>query len=506
MIREFLEHGDPSQVALVVAGGGPAITYDQLRRQVEAAAMKLGQLGLGRGDRVAMALPNGLEMLVSFLAAALAGTAAPLNPAYTRNEFQFYLEDIKACALIVPPADADEARSVAGQQRLIITADVDIEGQVRLSAAGGVGSARRFAEPDPEDIALVLHTSGTTGRPKRVPLSHANLLASARNVVQTYRLTPEDISLCVMPLFHVHGLVASALAPLLAGGTVVMVPRFHALSFWSIVRQHRVSWFSAVPTIHQMLLLRAQAGSRPTAERLRFIRSCSAALPPQMMIEMEERFGVPVLEAYGMTEAAHQIASNPLPPGLRKPGSVGLATGVSIAIVNERGQMLPPGARGAVAIKGPNVFGGYEDSPEANAESFVNGWFLTGDEGYLDEDGYLMLLGRTKEMINRGGEKISPYEIDQTLMTHPAVAEAVSFAIPDRIYGEEVAAAVVLKRPATEAELIAHCRSRLADFKCPKAIYIVEAIPRTAATGKVQRRMVAENIRSSKSEIRNTFK
>jgi acyl-CoA synthetase (AMP-forming)/AMP-acid ligase II len=320
------------------------------------------------------------------------------------------------------------------------------------------------------------------------------LKISARNVAETYQLAAEDVSLCVMPLFHVHGLVASTLATLLTGGTVIAPPRFNPLSFWSTVRDHRVSWYSAVPTIHQVLLARSKSGARPAgAEHLRFIRSCSAALPAQMMADLEERFGAPALEAYGMTEAAHQMASNPLPPGARKPGSVGPGTAVSIAILDEAGNLLPAGATGEVSIQGPNVFSGYEGNAEATAASFSQGWFRTGDQGYLDNDGYLTLVGRIKELINRGGEKISPREIDEALLTHPAVAEAVCFGVPDRVYGEGVAAAVVLTSEASEAELIAHCRASLADFKCPNVIYIVEAIPRTA-TGKIQRRNVAAEI------------
>jgi acyl-CoA synthetase (AMP-forming)/AMP-acid ligase II len=311
-------------------------------------------------------------------------------------------------------------------------------------------------------------------------------------VAATYELTEDDVSLCVMPLFHVHGLVASTLATLFTGGTVVVPPRFNPLTFWGTVTDHRVSWYSAVPTIHQVLLARSK--SRPAgAEHLRFIRSCSASLAPQTMAGMEERFGVPVLEAYGMTEAAHQMSSNPLPPGVRKPGSVGSGSSVEIAILTEAGDLLPAGSVGEVSIKGPNVFGGYEGNPEANAASFSNGWFRTGDQGFLDGDGYLTLVGRIKELINRGGEKISPREIDEVLLTHPSVAEAVCFGIEDRVYGEEVAAAVVLSGPATEAELKAHCSTSLSDFKCPKVIYFVEAIPRTA-TGKIQRRNVAEEI------------
>jgi acyl-CoA synthetase (AMP-forming)/AMP-acid ligase II len=493
MILDLLEKGDPSRVAISIAGSGPAVTYDQLRQQVDALAAKLSQFGLGRGDRIAMALPNGLEVIAAFLAASTVGTAAPLNPAYTRDEFKFYLEDTGARALILPPKEADEARAAAGDGLLIIEADLDRDGRVQFSSDRNAGAGRALDYPNANDTALILHTSGTTSRPKRVPLSHANLSTSARNVAETYQLTSADVSLCVMPLFHVHGLVASTLATLSTGGTIVVSPKFNPLSFWPTVREHRVTWYSAVPTIHQVLLARAR-GTRPSgSEQLRFIRSCSAALAPQTMADIEARFGVPILEAYGMTEAAHQMASNPLPPGARKAGSVGRGTAVEIAILDKAGEILPPGETGEVSIKGANVFGGYEGNAEANAESFSNGWFRTGDQGYLNSEGYLTLVGRIKELINRGGEKISPREIDEALLTHPAVAEAVCFGIADRVYGEEVAAAVVLKGSATEAELTAHCRSSLADFKCPKTIYIVEAIPRTA-TGKIQRRVVAAEI------------
>lgn len=493
MIRDLLEPADPASIAIRTES--QSINYTDLRQQVEVLATELGSHGLGKGDRIAMALPNGLEVIALFLAASTVGTAAPLNPAYTRDEFRFYLEDTNARALIVPADGAKEARAAASESVLVIQSDTDNKGQIRLSSVPQAPLSRKgptgpVTSNRDDEIALILHTSGTTSRPKRVPLSHANLMTSTRNVAGTYRLTPEDVSLCVMPLFHVHGLVASTLATFFSGGTVVVPPKFNPLSFWSTVREHRATWYSAVPTIHQVLLSRAK-GARPAgAEQLRFIRSCSAALSPQTMTDIESVFGVPVLEAYGMTEAAHQMASNPLPPAARKAGSVGRGTQVDIAILDKEGNLLPAGATGEVSIKGPNVFSGYEGNAEANAESFSHGWFRTGDQGHLDDEGYLVLSGRLKELINRGGEKISPREIDDVLVTHPAVAEAVCFGIPDRVYGETVAAAVVLKSDATEKELIAHCRSSLSDFKCPTKVFIMDSIPRTA-TGKIQRRNVA---------------
>jgi acyl-CoA synthetase (AMP-forming)/AMP-acid ligase II len=315
------------------------------------------------------------------------------------------------------------------------------------------------------------------------------------NVANTYALTADDVSLCVMPLFHVHGLVASTLGTLATGGTVIVPAKFNPLSHWRVAENYGATWYSAVPTMHQLLVARAKGNARPAgAGKLRFIRSCSASLAPQLLSDLEECFGAPVLEAYGMTEAAHQMASNPLPPKAHKASSVGPNTGTTeIGIMDGAGNLLAAGERGEVVIRGANVIKGYENNPEANASSFTNGWFRTGDQGYLDEDGYLLLTGRLKEMINRGGEKIAPREIDEALLSHPAVDQAVAFGVPHPGWGEEVAAAVVLKEgaTATEAELTAHCKERLADFKRPKQIFITTAIPRTA-TGKIQRSRVAE--------------
>ncbi|HEV8599451.1 MAG TPA: acyl--CoA ligase [Gemmatimonadales bacterium] len=494
---ELLQSIPAEQIAVVIPEHDIRVSYGALRRQVQALAEVLAASGITRGERVGMALPNGLPQIVAFLAASMSGTAAPLNPGYKEDEFRFYLQDTNARVLLLPPEGAEAARRAAGDQVPILTVAMDAAGEVQL---GEVSQRRQFEPPAVSDVALILHTSGSTGRPKRVPLSHANLSISARNVAHSYALTPDDVSLCVMPLFHVHGLVASTLATLATGGTVVVPSRFNPLSFWRVARDHGVTWYSAVPTLHQLLLARAGGSSesaRPAGtEKLRFIRSCSAALPPQVMQDLETRFGAPVLEAYGMTEAAHQMASNPLPPGERLPGSVGRGTEVRISIMDEHGRHLPTGERGEVVIQGPNVITGYENNPEANATSFVDGWFRTGDQGVLDAEGYLTLVGRLKELINRGGEKISPREIDEVLLAHPAVAEAVCFGVPHATWGEEVAAAVVLRSAVSEADLLGFCRDRLADFKRPKQIHITDAIPRTA-TGKIQRRVVAEAFSAS---------
>ena len=488
-LNQLLERGEADAPAIVVPGG-PVLTYARLREQVGSAAAQLARFGLGAGDRIALVLPNSAETIVLFLAAATTGTAAPLNPAYKENEFRFYLEDTEARALVVPPGGGDAARRARPASCLLIEASIDASGRIALDGAPETDPGASPGAVD-DDVALVLHTSGTTSRPKQVPLRQRNLHASALNIAATYDLAPDDVAMCVMPLFHIHGLMASTMATFCAGGAVVVPPAFDAMTFWPAVKEHGATWYSAVPTMHQMLLLRNRGERPPGAETLRFIRSSSSALSPETMRQLESRFGAPVLEAYGMTEASHQMASNPLPPRERRPGTVGLQTGIRIAVMDEAGRLVPGGHRGEVVIQGSTVLDGYANNPEANASSFTDGWFRTGDQGFLDADGYLSLVGRLKEMINRGGEKIAPREVDDVLLQHPAVAEAVAFGSPHPTWGEEVAAAVVLRQPATEKELIAFARERLSDHKVPRKLFIVEQIPRTA-TGKIQRRSVAE--------------
>ncbi len=414
-----LIRGAADDVALSVPAG-LSLTYARVRELVDEAAHQLAAAGVASGSRVAMAFPNSPEAIILFLAASAIATACPLNPAYTEAEFRFYLEDTGAAFLVVPPGDGAAARKALPPTAQLLEATLAADGRLQMTNGAHRDVTTNGAVARDDDIALVLHTSGTTSRPKRVPLRHRNVAASVANIVAHYQLTRTDVSLCIMPLFHVHGLVASALATLASGGTVVVPEKFAPLGFWPIAREVRPTWFSASPTPHQLILMRGQDG-RAGTERLRFVRSCSAALAPALMASMEQRFGVPVLEAYGMTEASHQMSSNPLPPGRRIPGSVGVGTGVAIAVLDERGSAVRSGVSGQVGIRGANVIEGYENNPEANAASFMNGWFLTGDLGTMDSDGYLRLLGRLKELINRGGEKIAPREIDETLERHPRV-------------------------------------------------------------------------------------
>ena len=482
-------HFAESHAAIAVPELDIVVTYESLREQVLAMADALASAGVCRGDRVAIALPNGLPAIVAFLAASIAGTAAPLNPAYPYEEFVFFLRDTDAKVLLCPPVGAEFARSAAADLKIpVFSVGMTDKGIVHLHDAP---SGKKAVEPTPDDIALILHTSGSTGRPKRVPLRHFNLAVSAANIANTYALSDEDVSLCVMPLFHIHGLIGSAMSTLLSGGTLVVPTKFNALSFWRTVAEHRVTWYSGVPTMHQLLLARAHKKPAQAAS-LRFIRSCSAPLSSELIHKIEDLFGVPFVEAYGMTEAAHQMTSNPLPPRYRKAGSVGVGTGIRISVMDKEGNELGTNQRGEIVIQGASVFRGYENNPEANARALVKGWFRTGDEGFLDEDCYLHLTGRMKDIIIRGGENVAPHEVDEVLLKHPAVSAAVTFGFAHPTLGEEVAAAVVLHEPhgATEAGLLKHCRECLAEYKCPKKLYIVTSIP-TTATGKIRRRAVA---------------
>jgi oxalate---CoA ligase len=461
---------------------------------VAQTQLTLGTLGIGRGDRVAIVLPNGPEMATAFVAIAACCASCPLNPAYRADEFEFYLSDLRARALVVERGSSSAALQVA--QKLGVRLIELVPGSagsgsfsLRPTEGGGAVNGSAGVNAQPDDVALILHTSGTTSRPKIVPLTQANLCASAHNIVETLKLTPADRALNIMPLFHIHGLIAGTLAPLAAGSTIFCTPGFNALKFFQWMAECRPTWYTAVPTMHQTILARAaQNKDIIAAHPLRFLRSSSSSIPPQVIAELEAVFNAPLIESYGMTEASHQMASNPLPPARRKPGSVGVAAGPQIALMDDGGNLLPRGATGEIVIRGASVTRGYENNPKANAEAFTHGWFRTGDQGTMDAEGYLSITGRLKEIINRGGEKISPREVDEVLMDHPAVAQVVTFAIPHDKLGEDVGAVVVLKegQAASERELREFVQMKLADYKVPRKIVFMDEIPK-GATGKLQR-------------------
>lgn len=499
-LAELLSLGR-DQDAVLGAPGTKDLTYGDLRALIIKTIKTLNGYGIGRNDRVAIVLKNGPEMASSFMAVACGTTSAPLNPAYRADEFEFYLSDLKAKALIVEAGSDTPAIAVA--EKLGVTV-IDLI-PTPEEGAGAFTLSRRgtkklklteggWAQPD--DVALILHTSGTTSRPKIVPLSQRNVSVSAGNIAESLQFSAKDRGLNIMPLFHIHGLIAATLAPLSAGSYIFCSPGFNALKFFSWMEECKPNWYTAVPTMHQTILTRA-GQNKATIEKypLRFIRSSSSSLPTQVIRELEEVFKAPVIEAYGMTEASHQMCSNPLPPKARKPGAVGIAAGPEVAIMSEDGKLLPKGETGEIVIRGANVTAGYENNPKANADAFTKGWFRTGDQGVMDQDGYVTLTGRLKEIINRGGEKISPREVDEVLMDHPAVLQVVTFAIPHEKLGEEVGAAVVLREghTATDQDIRGFAATKLADFKVPRKILILDEIPK-GATGKLQRIGLAQKL------------
>ena len=482
----------------ISAPARPGLRYRELRAQIAIIGRQLRAAGINADDRVAVVLDNGPALASAFVCLAPWCATAPLNPAYKADEFDFYLADLDAKALLVERDSTSPAIEVAKARGIPVLrlAELDAAGAFRLHDVGERAVSARPANA----VALLLHTSGTTSRPKLVPLRQANLGAAAKSIAATLRLDANDRCLNIMPLFHIHGLMAPVLASLTAGAEVVCTPGFDALRFFAWLDETKPTWYSAVPTMHQAILARAQRNRDVVqANRLRFIRSASAALPPAVMAELEQRFDAPVIEAYAMTEAAHQMCSNPLPPDTRKSGTVGPAAGPEAAIMDAAGEMLPAGDEGEIVIRGASVMDGYLNNPQANASAFHVGrhgkWFRTGDQGTMDADGYVRVTGRLKEIINRGGEKIAPLEVDAVLLEHAAVRQACTFAMPHAKLGEDVAAAIVRADGSeiSERQLRDFVMRRLADFKVPRRIVFVDEIPK-GATGKLQRIGLAKTL------------
>jgi acyl-CoA synthetase (AMP-forming)/AMP-acid ligase II len=497
-LEDLIQH-HPDTANAIGAPGRDWMTYGDLKVLTLNVRQALRAAGIGAQDRVAIVLPNGPEMAAAFVTVAQSTTTAPLNLAYKEDEFAFYLKDLKAKAIIVETGYDGPARSVAKRFDMIVIelTATDPAGSFTLSTTATGNAADTL--PASDDVALILHTSGTTSRPKIVPLLQSNVAASAVNVRESLALTRDDCCLNVMPLFHIHGLIAAVSGSLAAGASISCAPGFDALKFYSWLEEVNPSWYTAVPTMHQAILARAPRNAAIIENaRLRFLRSSSSSLPGPVMTELAKTFGAPVVEAYGMTEAAHQMCCNPIEPGRQKPGAVGLPAGPEVRIAHEVENRLINGV-GEISISGSNVTPGYEANPEANEKNFFEAegkrWFRTGDQGEFDEDGFLSLTGRLKEIINRGGEKISPLEVDGILSDHPAVGQCVTFAVPHAKLGEDVSAAVVLKegQSATDREIRDFASQRLAPFKVPRKILILEEIPK-GATGKLQRIGLAEKL------------
>ena len=492
IVRNIFENVNDENIALT-SEISTKLSYKDLKLFINKISKQLAGNGLSNKDRAAIVLPNGPYMASSFLAISSYMSAAPLNPSYKSEEYEFYLKDLNPKIVLVEKNSENPVVDVAKKLKIELC-EINPEKDGPSGIFNIYEKESEYSLPDENDEALVLHTSGTTSRPKIVPLTNKNIFSSAENISKSLNLSVNDHCLNIMPLFHIHGLIAILASSMKAGASVCASNGFNAIKFLDIAKSAKITWYSGVPTMHQTILLRAHKNLEiAKGLELRLIRSSSASLPPAVFNDLNDVFSCPVIEAYGMTEATHQMTTNPLPPKQQKAGFVGLPAGPEVCIMNENGEVLKQGDEGEVCIKGENVTLGYDNNEEANKTSFTNGWFRTGDQGYFDNEGYLKISGRLKEIINKGGEKISPLEVDNVLMDHPLIDQAVCFGYEDKMLGENIASAIIIKNGETcsENDVLKYAQEKLAKFKIPKKIFFVEEIPK-GATGKLQRNVLAK--------------
>ncbi len=492
IVRNIFENVNDENIALT-SEISTKLNYKDLKSFIDKISKQLAGNGLSNKDRAAIVLPNGPYMASSFLAISSYMSAAPLNSSYKSEEYEFYLKDLNPKIVLVEKNSENPVVDVAKKLKIELC-EINPEKDGPSGIFNIYEKESEYSLPDENDESLVLHTSGTTSRPKIVPLTNKNIFSSAENISKSLNLSKNDHCLNIMPLFHIHGLIAILASSMKAGASVCASNGFNAIKFLDMAKSEKITWYSGVPTMHQAILLRARRNLEVAKLlKLRLIRSSSASLPPVVFKDLNDVFSCPVIEAYGMTEATHQMTSNPLPPKQQKAGFVGLPAGPEVCIMNENGEVLNQGDEGEVCIKGENVTLGYDNNEEANKTSFTNGWFRTGDQGYFDNEGYLKISGRLKEIINKGGEKISPLEVDNVLMDHPLIDQAVCFGYEDKMLGENIASAIIIKNGETcsENDVLKYAQEKLAKFKIPKKIFFVEEIPK-GATGKLQRNVLAK--------------
>ena len=492
IVKNIFENTDDDKIA-ITSENKSQISYKNLKIFIDNISKQLSGNGITNKDRAAIVLPNGPTMATSFLGISSYMSAAPLNPSYKSEEYEFYLKDLNPKILIVEKNSKNPSIEIAKKLNIEIC-ELKIHKDQPEGLFNLFENKSDYSLPDENDEALVLHTSGTTSRPKIVPLSNNNIYSSSENISKSLDLTDKDHCLNIMPLFHIHGLIAVLATSMKVGASICASSGFNALKFLDLAKSEKITWYSGVPTMHQAILLRAnKSGDVAKKLNLRLIRSSSASLPPAVFKNLNEVFNCPVIEAYGMTEATHQMTSNPLPPKQQKAGFVGIPAGPEVCIMDDNGNILKQGNVGEICIKGDNVTLGYENNDDANKTSFTNGWFRTGDQGYFDNDGYLKISGRLKEIINKGGEKISPLEVDNVLMDHPSIDQAVCFGYEDKMLGENIASAIIIKdgMECSENEVLNYAEKKLAKFKIPKKIFFVDEIPK-GATGKLQRNVLAK--------------
>ena len=492
IVKNIFENADDNKIA-ITSENKSQINYKNLKIFIDNISKQLSGNGITNKDRAAIVLPNGPTMATSFLGISSYMSAAPLNPSYKSEEYEFYLKDLNPKILIVEKNSKNPSIEIAKKLNIEIC-ELKIHKDQPEGLFNLFENKSDYSLPNENDEALVLHTSGTTSRPKIVPLSNNNIYSSSENISKSLDLTDKDHCLNIMPLFHIHGLIAVLATSMKVGASICASSGFNALKFLDLAKSEKITWYSGVPTMHQAILLRAnKSGDVAKKLNLRLIRSSSASLPPAVFKNLNEVFNCPVIEAYGMTEATHQMTSNPLPPKQQKAGFVGIPAGPEVCIMDDNGNILKQGNVGEICIKGDNVTLGYENNDDANKTSFTNGWFRTGDQGYFDNDGYLKISGRLKEIINKGGEKISPLEVDNVLMDHPSIDQAVCFGYEDKMLGENIASAIIIKdgMECSENEVLNYAEKKLAKFKIPKKIFFVDEIPK-GATGKLQRNVLAK--------------
>ena len=492
IVKNIFENTDDDKIA-ITSENKSQISYKNLKIFIDNISKQLSGNGITNKDRAAIVLPNGPTMATSFLGISSYMSAAPLNPSYKSEEYEFYLKDLNPKILIVEKNSKNPSIEIAKKLNIEIC-ELKIHKDQPEGLFNLFENKSDYSLPNENDEALVLHTSGTTSRPKIVPLSNNNIYSSSENISKSLDLTDKDHCLNIMPLFHIHGLIAVLATSMKVGASVCTSSGFNALKFLDLAKSEKITWYSGVPTMHQAILLRAnKSGDVAKKLNLRLIRSSSASLPPAVFKNLNEVFNCPVIEAYGMTEATHQMTSNPLPPKQQKAGFVGIPAGPEVCIMDDNGNILKQGNVGEICIKGDNVTLGYENNDDANKTSFTNGWFRTGDQGYFDNDGYLKISGRLKEIINKGGEKISPLEVDNVLMDHPSIDQAVCFGYEDKMLGENIASAIIIKdgMECSENDVLNYAEKKLAKFKIPKKIFFVDEIPK-GATGKLQRNVLAK--------------
>jgi len=479
----------PQANYFTAAETGRALAFGELADSARRVAALLAREGCQPGAHVSVVMPNGLATVRLLLGAMAGGRCVnPVNLLSSPEQMRYVLDHADSRLVFASPDWAPRLREwAAGIARGVRVIEVDPDAPL-LPGEREEDASAPLPPPAPGSLALLMYTSGTTGKPKGVMLSHANLVANARAISAEHALGPGDRVAAVLPLYHINAFVVTMLAPLAHGGSLVMPARFSATKFWPMATAAGCTWINVVPTIVSYLL-EGEAPPRESLSGIRFCRSASAALPPEHHLAFERKFGIGIIETMGLTETVAPAFSNPLDPERRKVGSVGRASGCEARVVDERGAELPDGTPGEIAIRGPQVTAGYYKNPDATeAAFFPDGWLRTGDIGRRDADGYFFITGRIKELIIKGGENIAPREIDEVLLRHPDVLDAAAVGVPDRHYGQEIAACVVRREGAacTADELRAFCHEHLGRYKTPKSIHFVDELPR-GPSGKVQR-------------------